>query len=1232
MANLIRYLVKTLVWLVILIGLIAAGLRVSFANLGLFKGQIESWVATEVVPGLKFDDIRGRWNQVSPVFELDHAVISLPGRNNPIVIDTMSIEFDFWGSLIFSAPVVREISGTIEELSIRKDLQKRWWLNDINMVASQASATATVLEDLLASIPNYMHLKLDRLIIDDEISGQSHSINEIFANIETHDDATHLQLLANLPGELGTSLAVKSILRGDTGIVYLQSQQLKLAPLVALLGIPQNTAQRMEAGGEIWINLKAHHIQTITASIENITVNGNSLPALRTQLRLTGDQQPGRIEGWLEYIELQSLAELGTNHLPTEFGEKLAKLQLQGRFEDIVFSGHPGDWQSLELSARAIDVSNKNIEIIPGIDKFSADVIYARQNARVNLKAEQLALDFGEQFRAPLQIDKFHAEVRASFTHQGMIVKIPAFNAVNQDIDVAGRIWLEADPKSDAPFLFIRAAYNDGDGSQKSKYLPVKLLPPQALKWVDDGIRSAHIPNGMVMFHGRLEDIKTLETNKSGEFYAGFEVSNAEIRFDPAWETASQGNGSVLFHNLGMDIKLDSVNYADVANARAEISIPTFIDSVVQVDISAGTSTDNALRTWLATPVGAGFGNIGKSLQSPGGRVNTNIKLSIPVGNDELAERVRVKLNFDNAAIDAPSWGVKLDKISGNALVTNNTVSASGIKAEFYGDPISVDINTAKTSLQTHVKTRGLIETRHVLNLLPKRLLQTMDGKSQWRVDLTIANQGRTGNQPIVKIDASSNLQGTAIPLPAPLQKSRNLQRGVQAIVNIRANEEVDFIASYGTKMKVRGQLGKIHNQDFQLTGLDIALASIFKPKQEKGLHLYGKVSELSLNEWVEFHRSDTVRQNTGSDSMLALLRSVDLNVAELHLLDQRVDNTAFTLQQTQRGYSGSVDSSVAKGSFHFPRYSSVQNPVKLDLEFARFNTNPENNQAAGTGLVPTDMLNLQLSCKEFVYGGRSFTDLKLSTRVDNGVMQIDSLVFKRDKVKFNLTGHWLFNPLTKQHFTQLYASVKGEKFGQAIAKLNFGDIIHNGEVDFEGELSWPDELFNPQWDILSGTGKVKLENGILKDIEPGAGRFVGLLSLNALPRRLGLDFSDVFFEGMEFDDIKGDLVLDGQNLYTNNIRLDGPAAKVRVTGNTGLRERDYDQKIYVVPNIRYTLPVVGSLLAGSTGGWIFVLLQKLFKSSIEKSVEIEYRLTGSWNDPAIIAINKQKLMEEVNP
>jgi uncharacterized protein YhdP len=155
--------------------------------------------------------------------------------------------------------------------------------------------------------------------------------------------------------------------------------------------------------------------------------------------------------------------------------------------------------------------------------------------------------------------------------------------------------------------------------------------------------------------------------------------------------------------------------------------------------------------------------------------------------------------------------------------------------------------------------------------------------------------------------------------------------------------------------------------------------------------------------------------------------------------------------------------------------------------------------------------------------------------------------------------------------------------------------------------------------ETLVGDAKFRIEDGVLNNVEPGTGgKFVGLLSLSALPRRLSLDFSDMLIEGMGFDKIEGSYRIDNGILYTRNTRLEGVAAKIKISGKTGLKTRDYDQVMRVTPKIRQTLPLIGAVSAGSTVGWGLLLLQNLFKKAIDKAVEIEYQITGSWDDPKI--------------
>ena len=86
---------------------------------------------------------------------------------------------------------------------------------------------------------------------------------------------------------------------------------------------------------------------------------------------------------------------------------------------------------------------------------------------------------------------------------------------------------------------------------------------------------------------------------------------------------------------------------------------------------------------------------------------------------------------------------------------------------------------------------------------------------------------------------------------------------------------------------------------------------------------------------------------------------------------------------------------------------------------------------------------------------------------------------------------------------------------------------------------------------------------------------------------------------------------------------------RIKISGTTNLREQSYDQMMTIVPKVSDTLPVIGTLAAGSSVGWGLLLLQKLFEKPIEKSVEIEYKVAGPWDDPELVRLSAPEDLSE---
>jgi uncharacterized protein YhdP len=74
-----------------------------------------------------------------------------------------------------------------------------------------------------------------------------------------------------------------------------------------------------------------------------------------------------------------------------------------------------------------------------------------------------------------------------------------------------------------------------------------------------------------------------------------------------------------------------------------------------------------------------------------------------------------------------------------------------------------------------------------------------------------------------------------------------------------------------------------------------------------------------------------------------------------------------------------------------------------------------------------------------------------------------------------------------------------------------------------------------------------------LKAAEPGVARLLGVLNLQALPRRLSLDFTDVFSDGFAFDFVRGDVQIQQGVASTNNLQMKGITAAVMLEGEADI-------------------------------------------------------------------------------
>ena len=152
----------------------------------------------------------------------------------------------------------------------------------------------------------------------------------------------------------------------------------------------------------------------------------------------------------------------------------------------------------------------------------------------------------------------------------------------------------------------------------------------------------------------------------------------------------------------------------------------------------------------------------------------------------------------------------------------------------------------------------------------------------------------------------------------------------------------------------------------------------------------------------------------------------------------------------------------------------------------------------------------------------------------------------------------------------------------------------------------------------MSGQFNVNIESGQFLKADPGIAKLLGVLSLQSLPRRLALDFRDVFSEGFSFDFVRGDVSISQGVAATNNLQMKGVNAAVLMEGSADIAKETQDIKVVVVPEINAgTASLIATVINPAIGLGTF-LAQFFLRRPLIAATTQEFHIDGSWANPKI--------------
>ena len=178
------------------------------------------------------------------------------------------------------------------------------------------------------------------------------------------------------------------------------------------------------------------------------------------------------------------------------------------------------------------------------------------------------------------------------------------------------------------------------------------------------------------------------------------------------------------------------------------------------------------------------------------------------------------------------------------------------------------------------------------------------------------------------------------------------------------------------------------------------------------------------------------------------------------------------------------------------------------------------------------------------------------------------------------MSADGLWQGVAAQQRTSLNLKLEINDVGKFLERIGYPGSMQRGSAKLLGKLAWAGNPQNIDYPTLAGELSLIAEKGQFLKIEPGIGKLLGILSLQALPRRITLDFRDIFSDGFAFDTITGTAAVAKGVLRTRTSSCSDLSAQVAMSGNIDLAQETQALRVRVVPSVGDSLSVAGLVLS----------------------------------------------------
>lgn len=915
-------------------------------------------------------------------------------------------------------------------------------------------------------------------------------------------------------------------------------------------------------------------------------------------------------------------------HLPTRY-------QVATRFAQL---------SSVAVAAEpALDAQGHARAGLPGFQNLAGELNVNAQGGTLRLDAHQATLEFPGVFEAPRKhFARIHGAVQWTATSgQALEVQLQQLTLMNEAVQLVLDGTYRPGGKG-AGLVDISGRIDSAAAAQVHEYLPL-TVGTEVRTWLRNALLAGSATEGSLRLRGDLADFPFTDSH-SGEFRVSTRLREGTLDFAPAlsaahrleseaphWPVLDGIEADVLFERNRMLIVAQQARARGVSLTEVTAQIPNLgaADAQLQVSGKLRGALEPTLLTVARSPVGALLGDVlGRAKAS--GEVQGELGLNIPLGADPHPVQVKGAVTLKNNDI-ALRILPPITQTSGRVEFTDRSLKLTAVRGQFLGGALQLNADTQPdgaivfkaTGSATPVGARALTDTAALQSALDRAT-----GSARYNATVTVRNA-----RPDLRIE--SDLVGWAVDLPAPLGKlaatalplrvlltahptqplQDRLQINVGGLLAARLERE-----GSATDPQPRIVRGAVRITDEATTEPPVV------PTQ--GIRLDVALNRLDLDRWALVAYGATQIGNVARPQAepSTLPDTISARVRELRIAGKPIANVVLGASRATNGaqqgsWQVNLESDQASGALVLQPGQGGQE-ARVNARLARL-TIPEAQRGEIAELLDAplqEMPALDVVADNFELGARKLGRLELQAHNQARSWKLQKLDITNPDGKFSAQGEWSRDPKTAG--ARRMALTFGLDFsngGALLARLNYPGALRASAGRLEGAIHWRGSPFALDAATLGGELRLNAEKGQFLKADAGAGRLLGVMSLQSLPRRLTLDFRDVFSEGFAFDTLRASAAIDGGVLTTRDLRMRSVAATVLMEGSVDLAKETQNLHVLVLPEINAgSASLLYAALANPAIGIGTFLAQLVLRDPLSKAFSFEYDVTGSWAEPQV--------------